>query len=40
MNHMMLIARSAGRVCARFTARLLFTLQGLASIQQTNKGLL
>jgi len=36
MNHMMLIARSAGRVCARFTAQLLFTLQGLASIQQIN----
>jgi hypothetical protein len=34
MNHMMLIARSAGRVCARFTARLLFTLQGLASTLQ------
>ena len=36
MNHMMLIARSAGRVCARFTVQLLFTLQGLASIQQIN----
>ena len=36
MNHMMLIARSAGRVCARFTAQLLFTLQGLASTLQTN----
>jgi hypothetical protein len=36
MNHTMLIARSAGRVCARFTAQLLFTLQGLASIQQIN----
>jgi hypothetical protein len=34
MNHMMLIARSAGRVCARFTAQLLFTLQGLASTLQ------
>jgi hypothetical protein len=36
MNHMMLIARSAGRVCARFTALLLFTLQGLASTLQIN----
>ena len=36
MNHMMLIARSAGRVCARFTAQLLFTLQGLASTLQIN----
>ena len=34
MNHMTLIARSAGLVCARFTARLLFTLQGLASTLQ------
>ena len=34
MNHMMLIARSAGRVCGRFTAQLLFTLQGLASTLQ------
>jgi len=36
MNHMMLIARSAGRVCARFTAQLLFTLQGLASTLRTS----
>jgi len=36
MNHMMLIARSAGQVCARFTARLLFTLQGLASTLRIN----
>jgi len=36
MNHMMLIARSAGQVCARFTAQLLFTLQGLASTLRTN----
>jgi hypothetical protein len=36
MNHMMLIARSAGRVCARFTVQLLFTLQGLASTRQIN----
>jgi len=36
MNHMMLIARSAGQVCARFTAQLLFTLQELASIRQIN----
>jgi len=36
MNHMMLIARSAGRVCARFTVQLLFTLQGLASTLQIN----
>jgi len=36
MNHMMLIARSAGQVCARFTAQLLFTLQGLASTLQIN----
>ena len=36
MNHMMLIARSAGRVCARFTAQLLFTLQGLASTLRIN----
>jgi hypothetical protein len=36
MNHMTLIARSAVAVCARFTARLLFTLQGLASTQQTS----
>ena len=36
MNHMMLIARSAGLVCARFTALLLFTLQGLASTLQTS----
>ena len=34
MNHMTLIARSAVAVCARFTARLLFTLQGLASTLQ------
>jgi hypothetical protein len=34
MNHMMLIARFAGLVCARFTAQLLFTLQGLASTLQ------
>ena len=40
MNHMTLIARSAAAVCARFTVQLLFTLQGLASTQQTNKGLL
>jgi hypothetical protein len=33
---MMLIARSAGRVCARFTALLLCTLQGLASTLQIN----
>jgi len=33
---MMLIARSAGQVCARFTAQLLFTLQGLASTLQIN----
>ena len=32
----MLIARSAGLVCARFTVQLLFTLRGLASTQQTN----
>ena len=36
MNHMTLIARSAVAVCARFTARLLFTLQGLASTLQIN----
>ena len=36
MNHMMLIARSAGRVCERFTVRLQYTLRGLASTQQTN----
>ena len=36
MNHMTLIAHFVGRVCARFTARLLFTLQGLASTQQTS----
>jgi hypothetical protein len=40
MNHMMSIARSAGQVCARFTAQLLSTLQGLASTLRTNKGLL
>ena len=34
MNHMTLIAHSVGRVCARFTAQLLFTLQGLASTLQ------
>ena len=34
MNHMMLIVRFAVAVCARFTARLLFTLQGLASTVQ------
>ena len=34
MNHMTLIARSAVAVCARFTARLLFTLRGLASTLQ------
>ena len=36
MNHMMSIARSAGRVCERFTVRLQYTLRGLASTQQTN----
>ena len=36
MNHMTLIARSAVAVCARFTARLLFTLRGLASTLQIN----
>jgi len=36
MNHMMLIARSAGRVCERFTAQLLCTLQGLASTPRIN----
>ena len=36
MNHMTLIARSAGRVCARFTAQLLFTLQAQDSIPQIN----
>ena len=36
MNHMTLIARFAVAVCARFTARLLFTLQGLASTLQIN----
>ena len=36
MNHMMLIARFADRVCERFTARLLFTLQELASTLQTS----
>jgi len=36
MNHMMLIARSAGRVCARFTAPSQRTLRGLGSIQQIN----
>ena len=34
MNHMMLIARSAGRVCARFTALYRHTSRELASIQQ------
>ena len=33
---MTLIARSAVAVCARFTARLLFTLRGLASTLQIN----
>jgi len=32
MNHMMLIARSAGRVCARYIAQLLLTLKALGSI--------
>ena len=36
MNHMMSIARSAGRVCARFTALFQHTLRGLGSIQQIN----
>jgi len=36
MNHMTLIAHSVGRVCARFTAQLLSTLQGLASTLRTN----
>jgi len=36
MNLTMLIARSAGQVCVRFTARLLFTLQELAFTRQIN----
>ena len=34
MNHMMSIVRSAGLTCARYIARLLFTLRELASILQ------
>ena len=36
MNHMMSIARSAGQVCARYTAQSLLTLRELASTLQIN----
>ena len=36
MNHMTSIARSAGRVCARYTAQSLLTLRELASTLQIN----